>query len=341
MLHPRVAGVWLTDIVRGFGDLSYTEDWLRGCMSAQWSVPARTRHHVLKAGAPVTIYEASLPVWSGVLSQPGEDGTIDAYGLHTRAAGVLAVDGVGAPTNVPQTAVDAAIARGAVPWVRKRAMSTTPIGEASTTLTLTQLLDTYSELEAPNWRVNHYGEVEVLSAPTSPKWSVVLTEDPFSVSDDDYVTHLNVEYRSGAGSFSRFQFSTSDSTVAAARWGRQEAALNLVSLGIITLADAQRHAAAQLGETGPRLALTNSVTLTRGQLRTIGDSPSGWSAVHAGQMVRLFGVADKSKAAWSAYTDMTIGSLERSEETLVLKPQGQPPSNVREAIAAMSASEKG
>jgi hypothetical protein len=84
------------------------------------------------------------------------------------------------------------------------------------------------------------------------------------------------------------------------------------------------------------MGLTEPLQFSPGQLRTFGDTAAGWAGVHAGQMVRLWGLPDRSRPAPTLHTDMTIGRLERTATTLTLSPQGLPPRNTRDVIAAIT-----
>ncbi|RDZ49314.1 hypothetical protein C5C07_20375, partial [Haloferax sp. Atlit-4N] len=75
MLHPRIGKFWATDI-GGYGEVSYSENLLHGCESAQWAMNPRTSHSALIPGAPVSLYEGPLRVFSGFLDQPSRDGTM-------------------------------------------------------------------------------------------------------------------------------------------------------------------------------------------------------------------------------------------------------------------------
>ncbi len=339
-LHPRVGGVWLTEI-GPFGDVTYSENWLHGCESASWQMNPRTRHPALRPGAPVTIYEQSLPVWSGLLAEPGRDGSMDAAGLWTRGAGVLALDEFGGQTANPNVAAFWAIFRGAVPWARPYTITNTAVGETDPQLTVNALLDRNAETSGVPWRVNHRGNIVESPPPAAPSWALLLAEDLWTTSSDDYVTHLNVYYQSGVGTFASFPWTTAEGIAAADRWGPVEAVLDLTSedrgLGIISLATAQSYATAKLAQTGPRQVLAEQFQLASGQLRTLGDSAAGWSGVHAGQGLRVWGMPDRSKAVMTLHTDFTIGRVERTATTLTIAPQGLPPRNTRDVIAALSA----
>lgn len=335
MLHPRIDGVWATDI-GGFGEVSYSENWLHGGESAQWSMNPRTRHRVLAPGATVVIYEGPMPVFHGLLDQPGRDGTMSAYGSHKLGQGPLAVNTGGTPTSNPQVAAAAAIIRGAVPWTGGHSLEIN-VGEADPTLTLSALMDRAYEAHAHPWRIDHFGTLVSAGPPSTPKWAVSWDEDVWSIANDDYVTHLNVYYMTGVGAFSSYVYTTTEAAAAATRWNRKEAVLDLTGYGIITLATANGYASSALAQAGPRMALANSLTVAPGQLRTIGDQEAGWAGVHAGQMVRLWGVPDRSKVAMTLHTDFVIGRLQRDRSTLTLVPHGAPPTSAREVIAAITA----
>lgn len=330
-LHPRIGNVWANDI-GDFGDVTYTETFLHGCETAQWSMRPGTRHSALVSNAPVTIYEGPLPVWHGLVDQVGRDGTVTAYGAHTVGQGVLALDSGGLPTSNPNVAVAAAIARGAVPWKGSHDWLAA-VGEAEPGLTLSALLDRTAETYGYYWGVNHLGMIEGRYAATQPSWATAQADDLWTMSNDDYVTHLNVYYTSGVDTYVSYIYTTATASAASERWGRSEAYLDLRNHGIITLETANSLADAALAKTGPRMVLADSLTLAPGQLRTVGDQVAGWAGVHAGQGVRLWGVPDRSRVQLSLHTDFTVGQLQRTASSLVLTPLGAPPSNVRDVIA--------
>jgi hypothetical protein len=57
--------------------------------------------------------------------------------------------------------------------------------------------------------------------------------------------------------------------------------------------------------------------------------------VHAGQMVRLWGVPDPTKATPTLHTDMVIGRVARGPSTLTLTPYQAPVETFEDVIAAI------
>jgi hypothetical protein len=355
-LHPRLNGRTWVSSIGPFGDVSYSENWLHGCESATWSMRQRSRHRDLHPGATVQLFDSGQVVWTGVLDEPGRDGTMRAAGWWTLGQGVHAAgsDGVTATTNpfvatryalYPTRGGDAG-GRSAVPWY---AYPQYPSGVDSTLnasfgdansgdLYLTTLLDRYSEGTNRKWRIDHTGYLATEAAPTTPKWGVLDHEGLSTWSREEYVTHLNVTYLAAGGVFTRIQRTTPETTAAAARFGRQERPLDLTWYGILTLGQAQAYADSVLADTGNRMTYAEPVTLQPGQLQTFGGSHAGWAGVHAGQMVRLWGVVNRGVAAtgYAAHTDIVIDRLERTASTLMLAPPNLPPRNVSEVIAKMT-----
>jgi hypothetical protein len=343
---------WL-DGIAAYGDISYSENHLHGCESAAWGMPARTRHRDLRPGALVQIYDLAQIVWTGYLDEPGRDGSMTAAGWWKLGQGVHAAnaDGVTATSN-PWFATRYALqvarggdptnGRGAVPWYGPASDTYSPVFNQSFgdtlqgDLTLTALLDRYTEATGSPWRVDHLGYLRAQPSPTTPRWGLSGSEAVWTWSREEYVTHVNVTYMSGAGVFSRFQRTSPESLAAAARFGPQEVPLDLTAHGIITLAAAQAAADALLARVGSRMTLAEGVTVQPGQLETFGGNLAGWAGVHAGQMMRLWGVLDQSRNAIVGHTDFVIDRLDRGPSTLTLSPPNLPPRSVADVIAELT-----
>jgi hypothetical protein len=224
-----------------------------------------------------------------------------------------------------------------VPWTLPFAISATNVGEDDPALTVNQLLDRYSDSTGVQWSVTPAGELITEAAPTSPRWGLVVSEgDLWTVDDSSYVTHLNVVYIGTGPVFTDLEVTTSDSVSAASIWGRVEKTLDLTDQGILTAGQAQAYGEAVLGRTGPRLQLTDPITLAMGALRTIGDTvATRWAAVRAGQMIRLWGVPDRSKASPTLHTDMVFGRVERTASTLTLTPYGASTQTFEDIVAEL------
>jgi hypothetical protein len=334
--HPRVDGRWLTDL-GSFGDVTYTEAWRGGCESASWSMNSWASHHCLHAGARVDIYDGPAPVWAGILAQPDTSGQYTAYGLSQRGKGVKAIDGGGTLTLKPHTAVVAAINRGAVPWSLTVPIEDTDIGDSDTQLGLNDLLNRYSDATGNQWRVDHRGQLVMEDKPTTPRWAVSMSRDLWTPDDSNLVTHLNVTYFDTGLTFETIQVTTPDSAAAAAMWGHVERSIEISDQGIKTSGEATAYGQAVLAQTGPKLQLVDPIVLAPGQLRSLGDTAAGWTDVHAGQMIRLWGVPDRTKTNTTPYSDVIIGRVQRSAFTLTLTPYGAPARTFEDVIADMAA----
>jgi hypothetical protein len=335
--HPHIDGTPLTDI-GAFGEVGYTEDFRGGCDTAQWTMNRHLRDSRLRAGARVDIYDSSTRVWAGILAQPGGTGEYAAYGLRNRGSGVRAIDGSSSPTMAPQSAVDAAIDRGAVPWTLPVAISAADLaGDPDPGLMLNELLDRYSDESGLQWRVNHHGALLTAALPTTPTWAVMLPDAELARDDTEYVSHLNVKYLASGLVFTDLEVTTDESEAAATMWGRVERDLDLTGLGIITAGEALSHGEAVLAQHGPRMRLADPITVGPGQLRTLGDTRAGWASVHAGQMLRVWALPDRSRPQSTLHTDVVIGRLERDSTTLTLTPYGSETQTFEDTIAELYA----
>lgn len=335
MLHPNIGGVWMSDI-GPFGEVTYTENRLHGCETATWQTAQRTRHRALVPGSTVVLYEATQPCWWGRLDESGRDGTFKATGWHVLGRGVLALDAANAATANPNTAAhNARVTRGAVPWGQPATIHNADVGEPQDGLTLNELLDRMSTDLGVPWRVNHFGELVMAPAPATPKWALLANEDLLSTVTSNYVTHLNVHYLAAGGIFTTIQaWTIPESAAAATRFGRVEDVLDLTEHGIITAGAAEAAATEVLEATGPKLVVADPIACLRGQLRRLSDQEAGWGDVHAGDGLRLWGGPDRTAASTATlYTDVIIGSVNRTRSTLTLTPEGAPATDLRGVIA--------
>jgi hypothetical protein len=326
---------WITDI-GSFGDLTFSENWSNGCEQAQWGMQLGTRHRLLRPGMRVQIRQFSVPLWTGTLAEPGGGGSFVANGLWRLGEGVPALDNSDAPTSDADTAVRRAVATGRVPWTFS-AINAGALGDAEAThIALTALLDRYTEKYGVKWRVDHTGEL-VLAPQGAPVWMIRANADLLATSATNYVSHLVVTYMAGVGSFPSFTHQTTASAEAGFLFGPKYEILDLTEQGIITLGEAQTAATGVLDQMGTAMVLAEPLRLLPGQLRTLGDSPVGWGNVHAGQVVRVHGVVDRTRGRPIPYTDVPIGRLERTSNTLTLTAQGAPARNFTEVVAALTA----
>jgi hypothetical protein len=325
MLHPRIDGVWMQRIAP-FGGVSLVDSWPHGSESATWETEPGTTHPALRANAPVEIYDGGLVVWRGRLDEPDLDGTLSARGLWTYAQDVLALDSAGNATRIPDVAIDAAIARGALPgWQRRTSLSAVAWGSTTNDtgdMTLADLLDRWAAGAGKRWAVNAEGVVYAAADATAPSWHVpgAAAGRGLSLAEDDFVTHLVGRYLSAANVVSTY---TVGDEAAAERWGRKEEIVDLTPMGVIGPVTAQAQVEGMMNLVGGRLHFAEGIELTPAQITTPGGGPAALTQIRAGQVVRLFGVADRRRpTAFAAHTDFVIGkvSLTESARTVTLTP---------------------
>jgi hypothetical protein len=331
-----INGAPLSDLVGAYADVSYSETRQGGCDTAGWVMNRSARRHTaMRPGARVQIKDGPTPCFTGVLSQPDNSGAFTAFGYAQLGTGVLALDGVGAPTNVTDVAIFHAVnTRGDVPWVQGVSL-TGAVGDATVDLTLNGLYDRYSSSTGIPWRVDHRGYLMTSPTPSTPTWAVQFGDEIWSLADTNYVTHVNVLYFTAGLTDATVLVSAADSVLAAGYWQKIVKTVDIRGQGIQSLAQAQAWGAAILARTGPKLQMTETITLQPGQLRNLGDVPAGWADVHAGQMIRLWGVRDRTKVLPTLHTDVVIGRVQRTRSTLTLTPDGAKAERFEDVMAEL------
>lgn len=315
-----VGGAWLPTIAPGWGDLKITNRWPFGNWEMSWTVPVRQlrRHQALVAGRSVVAFVGAHRRFSGFLSEPNWDtGEMIALGNVRRGEEAIALDGGGLTTTVPDTAIDAAIARGALPWVRTTSVGSAALGGSTTTDNLnyvSALLDAYTLQANTGWGVNARNEVYTLAAPTVPTLNILPDSGVFGVAD-----------QSLAGSvLGRYQTATGALATATAGTGAPEVAFSFLKRGVMTPTDATALAAGILAKLGTRTGWTNSLVLAAEQITTIGGARVNLSNVVANgrHMTRLLGVRDQRGLAPN--TDTVIGETvwDPNDRTVQVSPVG-------------------
>jgi hypothetical protein len=320
MLHPRIGGTWLRAI-GGWSDLTMSHAWPHGSDQLSLTMSAGTSHPALVRGALVQCYDGGVCVWCGRLGQPGENGSVSAVGLWDEANSVYALDGSGNATNVPDTAIDAAIARGAVTWTRPASLSAASWGTAGEPMLLVELLDKAMAGLNLRWWVDATGVVQAAADTTTPAYYVPSAAAAYgpTLVDDNYFSHLIGRYLVSTGP-DVYATVTAGDTAAAARWGRREAPVDLTPMGVISGATALLQVQRRLLLTGARLGFGESLNLGYGQITTPGGTPVALTMPRAGEMVRLLGVRNPATAA--PYYDIVIGrsSYKDGDATVQLSP---------------------
>lgn len=334
MRHLRVGGVWLRSIGAST-DLTLVHSWPHGSEEATWRMQPGTFHPVLaQGGALVEGYCGGVRMWRGHLGEPATDGQFAAHGSWAEASGVYALDGAGDATNVPDTAIDAAIARGAVSWTRPTSLSAASWGTASDPMKLTDLLEQAMAGLGKRWWVDPDGAVRAAADPTEPTFVVphAVVGRGLSLAEDTYYSHLIGKYLAAGPVYAS---ETVGDAVAAARFGYKEQRVDLTPMGIISGATATAELNARLALSGARMGYAEGLELGPGQLTTSGGTSVTLTDATAGQMVRLMGVTDRTHPTGDRpVTDIVVARSSCTDTTLQLTPIGKADRNLQEVIAA-------
>lgn len=313
MTQVRVNDIWLPT-VGGVGSLKWSTIADGGSEQASWRMPLPDSfvHPDLHIGAEVQIREGTLPVWSGVLSEPNisEDGwEFTATGLFEKAGqnGFLCFDAFGNTSSIPDVAIDRAIADG-IGWTRPASLSSVAFSESDETdylNSLSDLLDAWATSEGKRWSVNAAGEVYAYADPTIPTWHMAPGSTRLGLAGDDYASDIYLRYRDSASTYATEHVSD---PVASADF-HSEHPVDLTTLGVITGAQATAIGTGMLAKGKARFAVTDAMTPNRYQLTTPGGQPAYLPFVRAGQMVRSFGVVNQ-QGVTLPYFDWVIGKTE-------------------------------
>ena len=326
MIHPRVGDHLLREL-GAWTDLKYSTA-LRGCETASWRMEYGARPSIPR-GRLVTFEAGSSPVFAGVLTEPGPEQFV-ARGLWTQAKGTLALDASDNPTWTPDDAIDAAIDRGAVDWIREESISSTAIENDGTPVKLDQLLDQWATLNGQKWKVDADRTVRAYTS-GGPVWHVTPMRRELALADDQFATHLVGTFFSAPGVYDTVIVGDA---AAAAAWGRVEEPVDLTPLGIISSGTATSTLATMLAAAGARLTFAEGLQLVAGQLTNAGGVAAALEIVEAGQVLRIHGIGQTDSVDLSEYCDITIGSTEWAEgsPTISLAPEGLVPPTLRELL---------
>lgn len=327
-MQVRVGGYYL-GAIGSWGDLKWSSRWGGGSFEASWSMdlPVGFQHPAITRGQLVVVEDSGWPVWRGLLNEPDRsEWSFVAAGLHREADYYGALDGSGNSTSTPDTAIDAAIARG-LPWTRTASISSSAFTSATDNInTLTDLLDAYAEQQGQRWFVDADGVVGMAADTTTPVWHLTPGSADLGVADDDYASHIFLRYL--RSSDFTYQTATASDSAAAAAWGHREFLADATSLGGITTTKANNLAAGILSQGKARLGWTNGIEATAFELLNAGGVKADLTAVSAGQMVRIHGLGDDVRdLSGRQFIDVVASEVTYTdgEPTIQLSPQGLAP----------------
>ncbi len=341
MFSAKVAGLELRSI-GNYGPITVTHTWPHGFDSATWEMDPALRHSALRGNAPVVMYDGGFPIGYGTLQEPGNDGVMSVVGLWKQGEAAPSLTSAGGFTTVPDSAIDGAIFRGDVTWKRPASLSATAwVTTADGQLTLNRLLDGYLAENGGRWQINNYGDFEFAVDPTVPRWHVphAVAGRGLTPAEDEFLTHIVgrfiTSYSAAGPAYDIVTAPSTGATEASIAFGRRSVQVELDEMGVITSAKALAVVTGMYLRAGARMGWGEGLELSRGQIITPGGEPAPLEQVQAGQMIRLCGVMDPSRAnrvpmsidiviASSTYTD--------GSDTISLTPQGYAPRNHQDAM---------
>jgi hypothetical protein len=365
MLHPRLTSLdgeqdWLASIgtYGAWSDLSYTFRWGTGAcgmFEASWSMPlpADFDHPLLSRGTLVELMDGSCRVGSSlVLAEPGRgDGnwTLTATGVGSEAEGdnsFYALDGSGGITNLFQTAVSAAIARG-LPW--DGFDSSVPPGPGGGVTipdgvqTVGALFQMGCDRDGTRWGVGGDDLVGFMVDPTVPAYQVVPGVAALGTADDDYATVVLVQYRDSTSHIVQIVSAPASPLPAEKRYRHREFLVDLTDRGEMPAASAQSRADGILANSKGRLGWTNGLTVTSNDILTADGDPADLSKVAedvgSGCMVRLQGIFDGLlEYTGQTYLDIIIGEAKPTDgaRALDLSPLGLAARDLASVVEAVA-----
>ena len=322
----RVDGYWLSTFVPYWGDLKMSTringDWQCSFTIATDGANGHWRHPAIRFGAPVEVYFGPARRWVGTLTEPDWDsGEMVALGACRDAETALSITSTGTATTVPNTAIDAAIARGVVSWTRLDSFGTTAVGQTDDSgglVTLQSVLDAWAAENNSQWRVDRQRRLVISPVTESVvDWFVVPGAGVLGSADDERVDRVFVRYlASTTGTLATASYPATSPV------GGNEKPMDITDRGVMTATKATSIAQAEWEKLRGRSGWTNGLTLTRGQVTTPGGIPADLSMIRAGHAIRLLGVPDPRGLAQNI--DVVIGDTDYdwSEDTIQINPVG-------------------
>lgn len=320
----RVGGFWLSSIAPdGWGELKHATR-KNGAWEVSWTIPnTRTwRHPALVYGAPVELMFGPIGLAPATLEEPDWDsGQFVALGSCRDGETAVSITGAGANTTKPNTAIDAAIARGVVSWTRVGDFGTTEVGEADSAgglVSLQSVLDAWAQENDSNWAVDNQRNLVV--APTDEStvdWLVMPGSGVLGSAAEERVDRIFVRYID-----STTGRRATVSHPAATPAGGVEKPVDITERGRMSAAKATTIAQGMWSDLQGRSGWTNGLTLKRGQVTTLGSVEADLAFIKGGDTARLLGVPDQRGVA--LHTDIVIGDTDYDweEDEVQVNPDG-------------------
>lgn len=306
-------GTWVSSI-GAWGDLKYSTVADGGCEAASWTLnrPRNFSHPALRPGALIELKSGPHTFWSGELGadidfEPDKGWSYGARGLVSQGEQAICFDGSLNTTSVPDTAIDEAIARGALDWIRSDSISSASFSDTDETDRLNKvndLLFAYADEQNKRIRVDGNRVVGIYADPTVPDYYLGAGLAEVGFADEDYASDLYLRYYNGTGYATEH---VSDASAAATL--RREFPVDATNLGTTTSGKVADVGAGLLAKGRARYAMTQALDVSRLQLTTPGGKPASLHRVRGGHLVRAWDVRVPQGPSLP-YFDFVIGRTE-------------------------------
>jgi hypothetical protein len=245
------------------------------------------RHTGLTPGRVLTVWAGGSEMWRGTLDEPtpADDGwTLSATGIGSAGNDAVAYDN---PSNAyfAQQEVEAAIARGALPW---KSADTYPLVWATAergSISITDTVDFVARFSnGGRWTVDVNGQLDFPAAFTQHTRFLAANTPGGGRTLEAYANALVAKYQIADQSYgyrSRFNQKSID------KHGRREEFVDLSSAGITTAANVDAALDAMIARYGHRARWSGSFACARGMVLLRGGVPEEPCAVRPNNMFRM------------------------------------------------------
>lgn len=324
-----VGGRWLSSLVT-WGDLTITHRWPYGCWEATWQIAVKEYQRVapIIADAPVQIRLGSGSIFTGNLAEPNwATGEMVAVGAAREGETALCLTAAGDTTSTPDLAIDQAVGRGALSWIRRSSLSGAALAAGDTTARLsyvTALLDAWALTVKQRWAVGPDRVVYSAADPTVPSIYVRPGAGVLGVTEATQAARVFGRYIGANNAYATVNVGA----------GSPEIGVDLTSYGPTNATAATQTITAIRDQLQARTGWTNGLTVTADQVTNPGGVPISLDQIVAGKMMRILGLRDDRGA--SASTDVVIGETiwNVSAGTVQVNPVGLDGQSLAEVIEA-------
>lgn len=329
-LHLYVDG-WPLESIAAWGEPEVIHG-RNGPLELTWEMAlgARQRPHPLVRNAFVELYDGPLLIWSGVLSQPDWDSLqFRAIGIARLGEGAECLTSGGAVTSKPNTALDSAITRQVVPWVRGYDFGDDPIagddGAAGVDDPepgkLSELLGKW-ELEDPDGGKAFIAPSGLITKriedETKPRWFVLPGIAQVGAADDDVTDRVFLRYYSSSAG--RYRTASYPATTPP---GGIERRASITHLGPMTSTRATNIAKGMYRKAQEgRVGFTNGIEVSSRQLIDAGGNYANLAQVIGGDPVQVQDSPDPRGVALDFNFVLDETRWKPAEDLIQLNPVG-------------------